>query len=508
MGRVKWHWLAVLGLLIAVVLVAPAVSEQPADATSQTEEKTDAQSAETEAPAQSGLEITSNDTVSSSCTSESGTCPTCPLELPLIPPSDDPVPSASNDATDLLDGGVTATAQTDAIVLTPVGGGTAAPADQGIVIPLFTSPDSGAFPLTDRQQQLSLMAQADTRDPGDRPATNPAPAKTKPSAQPKIEANPPPVLAQVQPSADSSKPAETVPVEVATISVPDTAQPLDEGPSLLAELDLPENTTAADEPSIIPSEQFSERELLALDNSDAITAAGLQPAAGAQHVGVIATRQPKPDSEPTLGDVLRGHAEDPELGSQVPGLSPWRSLSIVLACLALLFIGAAVSKKIRVPFATGKRTLNVMESINLGTGRQIAIVEMGDNALVLGVTPQSINLLDKVPLGLMLESYRGTVNSIINRESKALPADWAQRPVFTITEDAEPTRLAPPINGGTYGPSGQRISVSELRQSRAANPFIDNSGLLKPPAYRRSSEAMTKADLINRVRQELSRLED
>jgi len=519
MGRVKWHWLAVLGLLMAVVLAVPAVSDQPADATSQTEsqeksESVESESAEKEAPPESGLEITSNDTVSNDtgcteCSAGSASCPTCPQELPLIPPSTDTVLPASDDASDLLDGGVTATTDTEAIILMPIGNGTTTTTDQGVVIPMFTSPDAGAFPLTNRQQQLSLMAQADTHDPGDTRATKPAPPQPKPAAKPApVIQEAPPILAQAEPAIEHPAPVESRPVEVDTANVPDDTEPPADSPSLLAELDLPEETPAADEPGIIPSEQFSERELLALENSEAMTTAGLQPSPGTQHVGVISTRQPKPDSEPTLGEVLRGRAEDPELGSQVPGLSPWRSLSIVLACLALLFIGAAVSKKIRVPFASGKRTLNVIESINLGTGRQISIVEMGDSALILGVTPQSINLLDKVPLGLMLESYRGTVNSIINRESKALPDDWAQRPVFAIDEASEPTQLASPINGGTYGPSGQRISVSELRQSRAANPFVDDSGLLRPPTYRRGSEAVSKADLINRVRQQLNHLED
>ena len=537
MGQVKWQWLAMVGLLLVFTAATPVVGEQPQDATSSastSEDSTDdnaaagesAAEAEVDCPDGTCADQTCPDgtcpliTECATCDAADNSCPTCPLELPPLELSlataDD-----SGDASQIISGGVTATATPPldpSQLLWQPAANVAEEEDEptGVIVPMWT-PNSDRFLLSDRQEDLSLAAQADTEDKGDGPGkvrqTAPKP-KTTPSraAQPKPEPkpDPPPAtqLANPEPTLTTPKTLPDNEVLVDTTELTDTSAGQDA--SLMDFLNLPEPDTAIDgTPDIIPSEQFSARELADAEREQTLPGSIMQQPDGSltQQVGVIATQGPKPGQEPTLSEVLKGEAEDPALGMQVPGINPWRSMAVVLVCLALIFVGVAASKKLRGPFKLGKRAIAVIESISLGTGRQITIVEMGGCALVLGVTPQSINLLDKVPLGLMNEAYSGTVNAIINRESKALPDDWAQRPIFSVPETAGPPPLAQPLGTSTYGPTGRRISVGELRRSRAGG-HLDAAGLLRPPSGRLGSDRDTKAELIGRIRDQLDRLED
>jgi flagellar biogenesis protein FliO len=235
-------------------------------------------------------------------------------------------------------------------------------------------------------------------------------------------------------------------------------------------------------------------------------------------------------SAPTLGSVLSGKAKDSQLGSSVGAVSPWRSLAIVLACLALLFCGMYAAGRLRNPISRLRQhSLNVIETVSIGAGRQLVIVEMNDEALILGVTPHSINMLDKVPLLEMQGSYNKTVSAIIARESTPQTGQWEQRPSFSVPSAAP--RLAPPLpQARNYNQLGvQRGSVAELRRAHAqtrgtAYPQTGNgngtsrSGHGNGNGYHRpgngnghgaaSSEQRTKAELIGRIRDQLSQLED
>jgi flagellar biosynthetic protein FliO len=520
MGQVKWQWLAIASLLLALTAAAPANCDQPQDATSTTTSQDDtaaanesnaaAEQADEDAAADAAEECAEDilplfpeDEAGTELDDDAGN----PLAVPpLAPELVEPEPGPAGEATEITAVGVTAPSA-------PPVENTAEPApatvkwsadnDQGIAVPpLHWTPSSGRFALSERQDELSLRAEADTMDRGD---ARPPASGTKPKpAPPPAKTAKPQSGSQTQPSAEQ----------------PDAqAAPADEAPGLLAQLDLPDAESATDDftpatgPSLVPSEQFTSRELADTPTGTTLNAENAEPQAepaqetAERRVGVISTQKLKAGHEPTLGEVLKGEAPDSALGSQVPGISPWRSIAVVLVCLALLFIGIAASKKLRGPFKLGKKSLQVMENISLGTGRQITIVEMGESALILGVTPQSINLLDKVPLGLMNRAYQGTINAIINRESEALPEDWAQRPLFTVAEEPASPRLAPPLNRETYGPTGRRVSVGELRRSRGAR-HLDETGLLRPPAGRPGLDLDTKSELISRIRAELDRLEE
>ena len=415
-------------------------------------------------------------------------------------------PEAVEPGAEILAAGVTVTADTaqPAAPAAEAGSPDLADSEQLTVFspPLWT-PNSERFLLRDRQQELSLTAQADTRDEGDqaqaRPAGRPAPT---PAAD---EAAPEPSRFELPPAPAMVGPVNTGPADEGG------GQPAGSAAGIVGSLNLPPGEElVSGPPEIIPSEQFSAEELA--DQAEPLLAGGNLPAETPPVVNVIATsreqalRQP----EPTLDEVLSGEVQDEALGSQVPGLSPWRSGAIILVCLALLFASVAIGKRFKLSAARGStRSLSVIETISLGAGRQITIMEMGETALILGVTPQSINLLDKVPLVLMSGSYQGTVNAIIDKESHALPSDWAQRPVFTIPADREAPRLAPPLSGtATYGPGGRRVSVSELRQRRARSIGGGGTSYGRPAAARVGGDARTKAQLIGRLREQLSRLEE
>ena len=208
---------------------------------------------------------------------------------------------------------------------------------------------------------------------------------------------------------------------------------------------------------------------------------------------------------PTLGQVLRGEAGESAVGSSLGGYNPIRSGALVLLVLALLFVAAWLARKWRNPLPGFKqKALAVIETVSIGPGRQLVIVEMNNDALVLGVTPQSINMLDKVPLAVLNGSYQRTVNSIIEREEHALPSDWQERPLFAPPASANP---APALAAAaTYGPSG-RLTVSQMREAGAHGMPVRTDGT-HDQAYRATMpERHTKTELINRIRQQLSNLE-
>jgi len=517
MGRFRWQWLA-LCLSAAVVLLAapPALSEDDiceGCEACRLAEAADDDEAGDEQPATPEDEEAAGEDEALPVLDLAGGVTADAAEPAAQPEGAEPEaaqPEAVEPGADILAAGVTVTADTAPPAEAAAEPEPAAPTDGEqltVFSPPLWTPNSERFLLRDRQQELSLTAEADTTDVGDgaaaqpRPAASPAPRPAAPAAD---ETTPQPSRFELPPAPAMAGPVNTGPAAA------DAEQPAESPAGIVGTLNLPPGEELlSGPPEIIPSEQFSAEELA--EPAEPLLASG-ELAEAAPAVGVIATsreqalRQP----EPTLDEVLSGEAEDQALGSQVPGLSPWRSGAIILVCLALLFAAIAIGKRFRLSGAKGAmRALSVIETISLGAGRQITIMEMGDSALILGVTPQSINLLDKVPLVLMSGSYQGTVNAIIDKESQALPSDWAQRPVFTIPADQEAPRLAPPLSGtATYGPGGRRVSVSELRQRRARSIGGGGTTYGRPAAARVSGDARTKAQLIGRLREQLSRLEE
>jgi flagellar biogenesis protein FliO len=111
-----------------------------------------------------------------------------------------------------------------------------------------------------------------------------------------------------------------------------------------------------------------------------------------------------------------------------------------------------------------QKAVSVIETITLAPGRQIVLVEVSGNALVLGVTPQSINLLERMPLALLAQNYQPLVEGIIHRES-ALGVQWAEAPRLAAAGGGAPVRAfsQPRVAG-----SVTRTSLTELRRQQTA----------------------------------------
>lgn len=381
--------------------------------------------------------------------------------------------------------------------------------------PLWT-PNSDRFLLKNRQADLSLTTDVDSADLGDSLSSS---RFSAPPAEPVVKPKPKPAKKPTAPSAPPEKQESATGIP-ATVEAAGAISETESTPSIMDSLDLPAPAVdgQTEEPETLTPVASSERfnESSATVGSDSILLSErlgtTAEVTDSTPVGVIRTtgsQQGDVESQPTLGQILEGNAEADTLGSQVPSISPWRSAAVVLMCLALVFVAIAAAKKgIKAPFSLGKeKSLKVIETISLGPGRQITIVEMGDNALILGMTPQNINLLDKVPLSAMDSDYQRTVNAIIAKESRAPKREWEERPSFDPAGARATPSLAPPLKQGAYGASGKRISVSELRRVRAERVEGGRTYMAAQQSAQSSDQA-AKAVLIGRIREHLSRLEE
>jgi flagellar biosynthetic protein FliO len=382
--------------------------------------------------------------------------------------------------------------------------------------PLWT-PNSDRFLLKNRQADLSLTTDVDSADLGDDLSNS---LFSAPPVEPVVKPKPKPAKKPAAPSVlpEKQESPTGIPASVETAGAGSEVEP---APSIMDSLDLPAPAVDGETEElealtpIAPGEYLNDSS--STPGSDSVLLSerlgATAEASDQAPVGVIRTSGGQPgnaESQPTLGQIMEGSAEADTLGSQVPSVSPWRSAAVVLVCLGLVFVAVAAAKKgIKAPFSLGKeKSVKVIETISLGPGRQITIVEMGDNALILGMTPQNINLLDKVPLSAMDSDYQRTVSAIIAKESRAPRREWEERPSFDLAGARDAPSLAPPLKAqDAYGASGKRISVSELRRVRAERTEGGRTYMAAQPGAQRSDQA-AKAVLIGRIREHLSRLEE
>ncbi|MCC7477665.1 flagellar biosynthetic protein FliO [bacterium] len=339
------------------------------------------------------------------------------------------------------------------------------------------------------------------------PAGKPA-AKTKaakPASGGKASVKQPLDLSK-QPKAAKTKPA---PTKAAVKAAPPAAK--DEG---LAGYFEPEEGIDADSGSTIAD----------LDNAHSYnTAASNAQDAGSeqalnlldQPVGVInASRSEPSDRQPAKETKLEASAGLIDPLDQVPGgtgeasgsapaaprvnyLRTFSVLALLVGCLLLLGRGL---KKLQASGRLGgvlpglgssAANMKVVESISLGPGKQIMIVQLHGEMLVLGSTPHSINLLDKLPADSQGEGYRSAVSRIIEKELSA-PAQPRPRAVNAV--NAEPV-----------------LTVAEMRRSRgglslAEAPAMPGDEPSAAPRWSRSGDG--ESQLITKIREQLRELEE
>lgn len=462
-------------------------------------------------------------------------------ELPLIDPSDGAEADAGSGAPakEDLGHGVTATGKAGAEGKKgDVGAGKAGAATPPVEI--------GRFQLQDRREGLSLSAKADRADQGKGKQ-----AATKASTKPKVNAVqgkaakttakplPKPASKPKAKAAPVIKPAAKAPPKLVVPAEPAVETPAAGIADELAQQEVmpsgPEApapspaATSANPPSPTLKQLFTKSEL----NSDQSDSKVLdQPAPGGSatedaldtqsnlSAGVIHTQGGSGSANPSapISAALRD-GKNNGIGNNLVTISPWRAVSVVLIVLAMLFAAAWAAGKFKGVLPGGaKRSMAVIESITLAPGRQISIIELHGEALVLGITPQSINLLGKMPLDRFSEDYSSTVQTIINREAAALPTEWAKQPAFVAGTTVP--RLSAPPQRAFVPPPRERVSVGELRRARGYSSGPGATPPARSMAYNARGvpyappvvagnlgERASKDELISRLRSQLRNLE-
>ncbi len=235
-----------------------------------------------------------------------------------------------------------------------------------------------------------------------------------------------------------------------------------------------------------------------------------------QPIGVIdASRHAKTDASLPTGDSGKSAASELDKaigapgstgsGNSLPKVNYLRTFSVLALLVGLLLLlgrglrqlqGTGRLGSLLPGLASSTPSMKVVESIGLGPGKQIMIVELHGELLVLGSTPHSINLLDKLPADSQGEGYRSAVSRIIERE---------------MTPAAELPR-AKAVNSSF---DSSAMTVAEMRRSRgglslAETPRGSVSGTVEnsPRWSRGSASDAGESQLISRIREQLKELEE
>ncbi|MDN3683659.1 flagellar biosynthetic protein FliO [Vibrio sinaloensis] len=88
-------------------------------------------------------------------------------------------------------------------------------------------------------------------------------------------------------------------------------------------------------------------------------------------------------------------------GGQLDWATTFGSLLFVIAFI--LFFLAWLLKRMRVPAMVNQQGLSVLRQIPVGTRERIMIVQAGEEQFLVGVTPQSIQLISKLDKPLSQE---------------------------------------------------------------------------------------------------------
>ncbi|MCB1217218.1 FliO/MopB family protein [bacterium] len=187
-----------------------------------------------------------------------------------------------------------------------------------------------------------------------------------------------------------------------------------------------------------------------------------------------------------LLDLSGGDADE---DSQSAGHEPGSAVSSFGVKMAIFTIGllllASFLKGRGNPLARlSKRSMKVLETVSLGPGRQIMIVETASANLVLGVTSGGINLLQSLPTDPAGLS-RDSVEDIISRESAADEDSWKRRPELDLLDSAT-------LRGEPQHERSGGFTVSQLRNARAREAA--------------GSTTAAETDFASRVRRQLERV--
>ncbi len=91
--------------------------------------------------------------------------------------------------------------------------------------------------------------------------------------------------------------------------------------------------------------------------------------------------------------------------SQLDWATTFGSLFFVIALILAL---AWLLKRMRVPTISNQKGLSVVRQLAVGTRERIAIVQAGEEQFLVGITPQSIQLISKLEKPLSQEELAGS----------------------------------------------------------------------------------------------------
>ncbi len=84
------------------------------------------------------------------------------------------------------------------------------------------------------------------------------------------------------------------------------------------------------------------------------------------------------------------------VNSGTPELSILTTLGSLVAVVVLIFALAWLLRKMRLPVLGNQKGLAVIRQIPLGTKERVAVVMAGKEQFLIGITPQSINLISRL----------------------------------------------------------------------------------------------------------------
>jgi len=92
----------------------------------------------------------------------------------------------------------------------------------------------------------------------------------------------------------------------------------------------------------------------------------------------------------------------------------------LVAVLLLIFATAWVAKRLGVSRGGSSSLLHIISSASVGTRERVVVVEIGDNWLVVGVTPGSVNALMTLPKGEVQPAPTAPLNTSFAANLKQL----------------------------------------------------------------------------------------
>ena len=188
-----------------------------------------------------------------------------------------------------------------------------------------------------------------------------------------------------------------------------------------------------------------------------------QESADAAAVGAVSDEREADSTVPTAAAV-----EDVKGTSSTTGAGgPLSIVMYLLAGAALILIGAQLSNWRGSKVSTGKanhegKAMRVVDTVALGPGRQLTVVEVGGEALVLGVTAQNVVVLEKYSISRL---HAGTSATDEARQAWRASAeqddsnDWQRLRQMGSARENGSSGYADRVNART-------ISIEDLRRNR------------------------------------------